>query len=115
MEGYLKEVNLEKGMPLAEAAIRRMTFELRNGKALGATAIKFIHGYGSSGKGGKIRIESRRYLESQKRKGLIKFYIEGERFSIFDEETRRAFDLCGELRKDSDLERYNNGITIVVL
>ena len=41
--------------------------------------------------------------------------IPGERFSIFDEETRQAFQRCPELRQDSDLERCNNGITIVVL
>ena len=41
--------------------------------------------------------------------------IPGERFSIFDEETRRAFLHCPELRRDCDLERSNNGITIVIL
>ena len=39
----------------------------------------------------------------------------GERFSIFDEATRRAFALCDDLRRDHDLESANNGVTIVVL
>ena len=49
----LKTVNLEEGMPLVDAAIRRATFELKSGRRMGLTAIKFIHGYGSSGNGGR--------------------------------------------------------------
>lgn len=115
MAGYLKEVNLEQGMPLVDAAVKRLTYELRNGKALGAGAVKLIHGYGSSGTGGKIRVAVRRYLEGQKARGLIRDFIPGERFSIFDEGTRAAFLVCGELRRDRDLERHNNGITVVIL
>ena len=102
-------------MPVASDAIKRVTYNIRNGKMLGASAIKFIHGYGSTGKGGRIRTETRRYLADQKRRGLIRDFIPGENFSIFDESTRKAFDLCDDLRRDSDLDRSNNGITIVIL
>ena len=54
-------------------------------------------------------------LERQKVRGKIRDYIPGERFSIFDEATRRAFALCDDLRRDHDLESANNGVTIVVL
>jgi len=101
-------------MPTADDAIKRITYNIHNGKRLGYTAIKIIHGYGSSGAGGKIRVEARRYLESQKRKGIIRDYISGEDFSIFDECTRKAFDICPELKRDHDLERHNNGVTIIV-
>jgi hypothetical protein len=114
-QGYLKEVNIKEDMPAASDAVRRVTYNIRNGKALGCAAVKFIHGYGSTGKGGRIRTEVRRYLEDQKRRGLIRDVIPGEDFSIFSEATRGAFVLCGELRQDPDLERHNNGITIVVL
>ena len=77
--------------------------------------VKIVHGYGSHGKGGKIRVEVRAYLERMKRQGRITDYIPGERFSIFDEATRAAFARCGELRQDSDLEHANNGVTIIVI
>lgn len=115
MAGYLKEVNIKYDMPTASDAVKRVTYNIRNGKSWGCAAIKLIHGYGSTGKGGRIRTETRRYLEDQKRKGLIRDFIPGEDFSIFHEGTRRAFDLCDDLRRDSDLERHNNGVTIVVL
>jgi len=115
MPGYLNEVNIKLDMPTATDAVKRVTYNIRNGKALGFTAIKIIHGYGSTGKGGKIRTETRRYLQQQKETRQIKDFIIGEDFSIFNEATRRAFLICDELRRDSDLDRSNNGITIVIL
>ena len=115
MSGYLKEVNIKSDLPTVNDAIRRVTYNIRNGKSLGTSAIKMIHGYGSTGKGGKIRTETRRYLAEQKRRGLIRDFICGENFSIFDEATRRAFVVCDDLRRDHDLDRHNNGITIIIL
>ena len=112
---FLKEVNIKEDMPTASDAVKRVTYNLRNGKTLGFTVIKLVHGYGSSGRGGKIRSEVRRYLAAQKRDALIRDFIPGETFSIFDPATRSALAICDELRRDSDLERHNNGITIVVL
>ena len=108
--GHLREVNIKYDMPSADLAVRRTTFAIQNGKALGAAALKLIHGYG-----GRIRVEVRAYLQRQKSRGLIRDFIPGERFSIFDEATRQAFLRCDDLRRDSDLDGSNNGITIVLL
>ena len=113
--GYLKEVNIKYDMPTADLAVRRTTYAIENGRTLGASAVKLIHGYGSTGKGGKIRLEVRAYLERQKARGQIRDYIPGERFSIFDEPTRRAFALCDELRREHDLEAAKNRGTIAPL
>lgn len=112
--GSIKEVNIKSDMPTADDAIRRITYHLRTSKTLGFKAVKIIHGYGSTGTGGRIRVEARRYLGEQKRKGFIRAYIPGEDFSIFDPATLDAFKTCPELRRDPDLERHNNGITIVI-
>ncbi len=113
--GFLQELNIKSDMPASDLAVRRVTYAIANGKHLGAAAVKLIHGYGSTGKGGRIRTEVRRYLDGQRRKGVIRDFIPGESFSIFDEATRAAFCLCDDLRRDSDLDRSNNGVTIVVL
>lgn len=110
-----KIVNLEEGMPFADEAIKRMTFEIRSEKAHKIAAIKFIHGFGSSGTGGSIRIKSREYLKSLEKRKLIRFFIPGEEFSIFNDPTRKALEICDKLRLDRDLDRHNNGITIVIL
>jgi len=113
--GILREVNIKKDMPIVNDAIKMVTYNIKNAGVFGVTAIKFIHGYGSTGKGGAIRTETRAYLERQKRNRVIKDFIPGEDFSIFSEATRSAFVVCDELRRDSDLEKHNNGVTIVVL
>ena len=114
MAGY-KTINLEEGMPTADRAIRRLTYELAAARSLHYTALKLIHGYGSSGKGGVLRNEIRAYLLRQHHANKIQAFIEGERLSIFDEDTRIAMGLCPELRRDTDLDRHNNGITVVIL
>ena len=112
----LREVNLEQGMPYADVAIRRLTFEIKqSGGMRGVKILKIIHGYGSSGTGGRIRVEARQYLERLLKKREISGFVPGEKFSIFEEETRKMFLLCPELRNDRDLERHNNGVTFIVL
>ncbi len=115
MASTLREVNLELGKPVVDDAIRRLTYELKQTERLKIPVLKIIHGYGSSGTGGKIRVEARRYLERLRQKGDIQYFIPGEKFSIFEEDTRRVLLLCGELRGDRDLDRHNNGVTFIVL
>lgn len=111
----LREVNLERGLPTAQTALSQLALELRRTRSMGYTALKIIHGYGSSGKGGKIRVQARSRLERMKEAGEIRGYIPGEEFSIFNSDTLEAFRRCGALRKDPDLERHNNGVTIILL
>lgn len=111
----LREINLEQGMPYASDAVRRLTFEIHHSKDLGCAALKIIHGYGSSGKGGKIRLAARERLAFLQKKREIRYFITGEKFSIFDSDTLQAFRVCPELRKDRDLERANNGVTFIIL
>ena len=111
----LREVDLERGMPRAEQAIRQMLFELRRSPGLGCSGVKLIHGYGSSGAGGRIRVEARACLARMKERGELRDVIPGEEFTVFEPRTLAAFQRCPDLRKDPDLERHNNGITVVVL
>ncbi len=115
MGSNFREVNLEQGKPFVDEAIRRLTCELGHSRKLGVKVLKIIHGYGSSGTGGRIRVEARRYLDRLKQRGEIRAYIPGETFSIFQEETRMAFQVCDALRRDRDLDRHNNGVTFIVL
>lgn len=111
----IKTLKIEEGMPTVEQAIRRINIEISAAKKQRITAIKIIHGYGSSGVGGRLRVELRKYFERQKRSGKIKGFIAGEDWSIFNKDAIAFLDKCSELRKDSDLNRSNNGITIILL
>ena len=108
------EVNLELGRPSADEALRRLEHELAAKRHLRAKAMKNIHGYGSSGKGGRIRTASRKYLRAAQEQGRIYAVLPGERLTIFDEEARRLMARCPALRDDCDRERYNCGVTFVI-
>ena len=111
----LREVNLELGRPFVDQAIKQLTMELHRSRSMGCTVLKIIHGYGSSGTGGRIRTESRKYLIRLKQGKEIRDFIPGEAFSIFEEATRQAFVCCEALRQDPDLDRSNNGVTFILL
>lgn len=108
-------VNLEEGRPLCDQAIRHLTAELHQARRSRTPVLKLIHGYGSSGTGGRIRVETRRYLDTCMCQGLIEGYITGENFSIFDEKTQKALIRFPFLSNDRDLQRFNNGITVVLV
>lgn len=108
-------INLELGMPSVEQATHRLAGELIRARAQGAKTVKIIHGYGSSGVGGKLRVGVRAALAERKRRGDIKETVAGEDWSIFDAGARRILDAYPDLNRDRDFERGNAGITIVLL
>ena len=108
-------INLKEGMPRAEQAIKKLTWHIHAKKQMGVKVVKVIHGYGSSGAGGSIRVKSRAYLDSLQQRGVIRAFVPGEQFSIFDAGTRTLLDTCPQLRQDSALERHDNGVTIIVI
>ena len=109
----IRELNLEQGRPTADQALRWLEAELNAARKMNTPLMKLIHGYGSSGKGGRIRTASRRYLEEAAAQGRITTYLPGERFSIFDETARRAMQRHPQLRQDRDLDAENRGVTFV--
>lgn len=114
MKAY-RTINLEENSPSVSEAVARLGVEIRLARRHGICLVKCIHGFGSSGRGGKIRVAARRELARLQKLGYVKAVIPGEKLSIFDEDTRRAMAYCGELRGDADLDRHNNGVTLIVL
>ena len=111
----LRELNIKEGMPTVDEARKRLLTELARAKIEGVVALKIIHGYGSSGTGGTLRIALRKSLALRKKEGKIRIFVPGEKWSIFEDDARAVLDLCPELGRDSDLNRLNNGMTIVLL
>ena len=102
-------------MPLVREAMSRMQSELRRASNEGVKIVKFVHGYGSSGVGGEIRIAVQKGLMKRLGQGELKAVIFGEDWRIANESTWGLLKQMPELKQDSDLGRENKGITIVVL
>jgi hypothetical protein len=111
----IKVVNLEEGMPTVEQARLRMEHELHAARGGGYTAIKLIHGYGSSGAGGALRAELQKTLLQAARNGTIRSFIPGEDWRISHETTWELLKRFPEWKQDSDMGRKNRGISVVVL
>lgn len=111
----VKVVNLEAGRPPCEAAMQRLSQELRQAKAGRVAAIKVIHGYGSSGQGGAIRTSARRMFTQRRLQGQIRAFCPGEEFTDRHNAGQNLVRLLPQLRSDRDFGRQNDGITIVLL
>ena len=107
-------VNIEQGRPVVEDAVRLLELHLKDAKKRRVTAITVIHGYGSSGKGGKIRLEVRKTLDHLKAKGLIYDYGAGEDFNRRMGPTKNLLQRFPGLAGNKNLGRGNRGITLVV-
>ncbi len=76
--------------------------------------LKLVHGYGSTGAGGDIRIAVQKRLHELAEAGQIRGCIFGENWAKSDEATWRLLQTESGLKSDSDLGRRNQGITIVL-
>ena len=111
----MKLVNLETGMPTVHEALVRLSAELEVARREGCKMLKLVHGYGSSGAGGDIRIAVQKRLYEMAQSGQIRACIYGENWSKTDDQTWKLLTSRPELKQDSDLGRRNRGITIVLI
>lgn len=79
------------------------------------TLLKLIHGYGSTGAGGDIRITVQKRLIEMVQSGQICGCIFGENWSKSDETTWKLLQSNSNLKTDPDLGRGNRGITVVII
>jgi hypothetical protein len=115
MAKLLKIVKIKADMPLVDDARRHLIDEIKSAKAEGCSAIKLIHGYGSTGVGGALKTALRASLARRRKEGAIKGYIYGEKWSVFEPAALDLLEACPELRHDQDIGRSNEGVTFILL
>ena len=102
-------------MPLVREALQRLERELALAREEKISFLKLVHGYGSTGAGGEIRIAVQNRLLEMMRSGQICGCIFGENWLKSDEAIWKLIQSHPELKSDSDLGKGNRGITIVLL
>jgi DNA-nicking Smr family endonuclease len=112
---HIAIANLEDGRPTRPQALSRLGTELNRARRNGAGVLKIIHGYGSSGEGGVIRLAIQALLVRLQDEGQIRAFIAGEDWRISNETTWALLRKHPELKQDCDLGRGNKGISFVVL
>ena len=110
------ELNIKQDGPYVEEALDRLTDILRKSLEVGIKAIILIHGYGSSGEGGRIKWAIHEALENNRYSDRVDEYHFGEDVA-YGSEAYHAL-----LRRRPGLKRYlkrfkegNAGMTVLLL
>jgi hypothetical protein len=115
MARTIKTVILKEGLPSVEQARAQLNSELLVARQRGVKVLKVVHGYGSTGVGGELRIALQATLRQMAARHEIRDCIYGENWRTSDQRSWELLKQLPELKTDSDLGRGNKGITIVVL
>ena len=110
-----KTINLEQGHPVLEIALQKLDDGIEDAAKNNIQVLTLIHGYGSSGKGGRIRLECRKNLDFMKSKGRIRDYIAGEDFSRKFGPAKVLLQRYPQLSTDGNFNKGNRGVTLVVM
>ncbi|QHI73251.1 Smr/MutS family protein [Aminipila terrae] len=108
----VKEINLERGKPAVDEAMRKFVNELTTAKRMGFRALVVVHGYGSSGVGGTIKIALQSKLKEGSLRGVIRDYAGGEEWINCK---RRFIEVCPQLKDFSTYVEGNRGLTVILL
>lgn len=108
----VQQINLERGLPTVEEAVRRMKNDLTTAKMSGYKAAILIHGYGSTGTGGAIKPAVCKNLSQPVLIGIVKDWVAGENW-----QSKKTVFLayCPSLKEHTRHIDGNLGITIVLL
>ena len=109
------EVNIKQGLPTVDTAMKYVEQAFSRAKAYGYPVVKLIHGYGSSGSGGKIKTAVHRELSKYKSAGKIREFVAGENFTLFDPATQRIIAAYPDITRDGDYLKTNQGITVILI
>jgi Smr domain-containing protein len=102
-------------MPSVQEALQRLDREIARARQQKHSLLKIIHGYGSTGAGGDIRIAVQKRLRELTEAGQIRGCIFGENWAKSDDAAWRLMQANSELKGDPDLGRHNRGITVLLL
>ena len=111
----IRVINIKSEMPTIDEARLELIAAIDQARADGVQVIKLIHGYGSTGVGGALRNALRKSLLKRRKEGAVKSIVHGEMWGVMDAHARALRNRYAFLRKDSDYNRQNSGITIVEL
>jgi Uncharacterized protein conserved in bacteria len=107
--------NLELNMPTSDFALKHLDMAISTAKAQGHPCLKVIHGYGSSGTGGKIKSAVHKKLTSYITSSKIKGFIKGEEFSPFESSAQKWIISIPALTTDKDYLKCNQGVTVIIV
>jgi DNA-nicking Smr family endonuclease len=109
-------INLEAGGPTAEEAMERLTTQVRAASEAGIRALIVIHGYGSSGSGGKIKWAVRDALQNNYFSDRVDEYYFGESLAFGSSGYQAVIKRRASLKQYlSQFKIGNAGMTVLLM
>jgi hypothetical protein len=109
------DVIIKAGMPSVESALARLDQELWRAGQDRVRVVRVIHGWGSSGVGGKLRPACRTYLKQLLAARRVTDVVAGEDYSAQTGPGRNLLRRCPSLRASLNADSGNQGLTLVGL
>ncbi len=106
-------LNLETGKPGVEDALGKLDREIAAAKMKQIRLIRVIHGWGSSGSGGAIKMAVAAHLQGLLRQRTIRSFTPGDGYSDYTNAGRDLLSAYPSLRASLRTDRENPGITFV--
>lgn len=111
----MRTINIEAGHPTVEEGLDRLRADLALARAAGVRVARVIHGWGSSGTGGKLRDACRALLRRELGARRLRTVIAGDDYSRGAVAARDLMRRCPELKPGERSDTGNPGITLVEL
>ena len=108
-------VNLEEDLPSVDEAMCKLERDLASLKRERIGVVRIIHGWGSSGAGGRIKAACHKRLVGKRRQKAIRSYLPGDDYSDTTNAGRALLSAHPSLRASLRSDRENPGITFVEL
>ena len=111
----IRTLNIESGKPTTGIALEKLSRGIAQAIREGIPLVRVIHGYGSTGCGGRLRDACRRDLKRRLAARKIKAVLPGEEYHSNKRATRDLMRRYPELRSTERSDTDNPGITFVEL
>ncbi len=108
-------IDIKSNQQTVSEAIAQFLVEVDSYKRGGFKVMKVIHGYGSHGIGGAIKVAFLKKCEELKRRGIIENYTCCDKWTEKNIVRRIAVEYCPDLIADRELYLLNAGCSIVIL
>lgn len=113
--GRIRTVNVKQGIQNVDDGVVRLQCELERARSSGAAVVRIIHGWGSSGKGGRLKEACHAQLRRELRALKILDFIPGEEYGDAHARARELVRQYPDLAKSWRSDSLNYGISLVVL
>ncbi len=113
--GTVLTVNLEAGKPDVAQALAHLDIKIAEFRQQGVALIKVIHGWGSSGSGGRIKAALPAHLAHLRRRRIIRGFVAGDQFAVSTRQGARLISKFPALKESISSTRKNPGITFIEL